>query len=218
MVWTLSNCGPLANGETVKILQDTLDDYGRMLGITTMNKGRVTYTMTNLDWSMYPWPTDDIVFMAFMGYGVNGSEVNWHILGNRYSGDGQIETRIVSQRFDGVCIPYSIQYCEKRTYAMDNPKFDSSKSYKWDCSWDTSADSMLGEYSGTTGTGDGLVSCSITDVTDTANPVYITTLTVPTSGPLPTLRFFIAGGNSSGEFRKTNMPVTMTNFRFSVME
>lgn len=223
VVWTYSECGPLVDGETVNINQGTLDDSGVQLGSRKVNKGRVTFTFTKLDWSMIPWPTDDIVFMAFMalgqdlsnGYGLN-NEVNWHILGNRFAEDGDIETRLVTQRFDGVCIPESIRYCEKKFNNFDAPKYDLTQSYKWDCAWDTTVNSGMNDW-GQSG-GDGLVSCALYNVTDANSPVLIETYRVPTSGSYEGLNGFTAGGNTSSSFFKPNMATTTTNFRFSIIE
>lgn len=214
VAWTLTNCGPLTDGGTVSVYPATLSDDGVAMGSRNVSKGRVTYTLTGIDWSMYPWPTDDIVFAILMGKGTNGSEVNWHLLGNRYSEAGDIEARLVTQRFDGVCIPTAVTYCEKKDWSMDKPKFEAARSYKIDCAWDSSSSS--GREAA--GVADGKVYCDFTDVTDPANPVFIHNLTVPTSGDYPTLNYFEAGGNTSQRFQKTNVPATMSNFRLSIFE
>lgn len=215
VAWTVTECGPLADGRVVTIQQNTLSDDGVAMGTRGVSKGRVTYTLTGIGWEMYPWPTDDIVFMILMGKGAdNASEVNWHLLGNRYSATGDIEARLVTQRFDGVCIPEAIRYCEKKDWSMDQPKFEATRSYRIDCAWDSSASS--GREAA--GVADGKVYCDFTDVTDPANPTFIRNLTVPTSGGYPYLNYFEAGGNSSQRFQKTNVAATMTNFRFSIFE
>jgi len=220
--WTYSNCGPLVNGQIAYIDQATAGDNGELLGARAVDKGRVTYTFTNLDWSMLPWPTDDIMFMIFMGNGndpnftILNNEANWHILGNRFAANGRIETRIVTQRFDGVCIPETVRYCEKKWLDYDMPKYSATSTYKWDCAWDTTASSGLNNWG--TGVGDGLVKCDLYNADDANNPVLIESYMVPTSGSYPSLNYFMAGGNSSERFHKTNMPVTLTNFRFSIIE
>ncbi len=215
VAWTLTNCGPLVNGGVVTIDQSTSGDDGVVLGDRDVSKGRVTYTLTGIGWEMYPWPTDDIVFMILMGKGADGaSEVNWHLLGNRYSETGDIEARLVTQRFDGVCIPTAITYCEKKDWSMDKPKFEATRSYRFDCAWDSSASSGR-EAAGIV---DGKAYCDIFDVTDSTGGLFVRNLTVPTSGGYPHLNYFEAGGNTSQRFVKTNVAATMTNFRFSIFE
>jgi len=221
--WTFEECGPIYDGDTVLIETPTMGSApsgGKFnpqpLGDRTLNKGRVTFTITNLDYSDLPWPTNDIVLVVFMGKGENGGEVNWHILGNRFASDGNVETRLVSQRFDGVCVPEEIRKCEKKHHDYDMPAYHRDRSFKFDCSWDTTAASLL--YDQGPNIRDGLITCRIFNVTDPAKEILVQTYRTPTSGPYPTLNYFVAGGNASNGFRMKNTPTTLTNFRFTLFQ
>ncbi|MDH5756936.1 MAG: hypothetical protein OEZ55_09740 [Nitrospinota bacterium] len=222
VAWTVEICGPLTNGQTVDINQATqgqkADGGAEALGERAVNKGRVTWTVTNMDWSDFPWPLaegNDVVVSVFMAYGKYFREANWHILGNRFAYDSKIETRLVNQRFDLTCIGGDPQDCEWKYTAFDLPKYLRASTYKFDCSWDTTVPSML--YGRGADLIDGLVECKILDVSGGGENL-IETYRVPTSGPYNSLKYFTVGGNTSGQegHPGANLPTTLTNVRFTI--
>ena len=218
--WTYEECGPLSNGRAVDIRQTTMGDVpsgsgfirDAIVNYPPLNKGRVTFTVTNMDWTDFPFPEDDIVLLLFMAENDALRETNWHILGSREWSDGRIWTRLIAQRFDGMCAPSHEIPCERKSSKFDMPVYERSKSYKFDCSWDSSADS--GWFG--SGVGDGLVQCDILDVTDPKNETLIYSHKVPTGGPFEHLNYFCAGGGCGPLVEKINLPTKMTNFRFTL--
>ncbi|MBF0291644.1 MAG: hypothetical protein HQK86_05750, partial [Nitrospinae bacterium] len=60
--WTKTICGPSAKGEVFYIGADTLSDSGETFGATRdINRGRVTWEFTNLDYTDIAWPTNDMM-------------------------------------------------------------------------------------------------------------------------------------------------------------
>lgn len=224
VTWTKTLCGPSAPYETVFINENTTDDTGQVFGLTrNINRGRVTWEFTNLDYTDLKWPNngDDIMFMGFIAlHDAADYEANWHILGNRFGEAGPIETRLVTQRpFDTVCIPNAIRYCEKQWSDTQNPyNYERAKKYKWDCQWNTTIESGLpeGTYGAYSGLIDGRIYCDLYDVTTTTQ--LLNTYYMPTSGPYGRLNFFVAGGDAVTYFNKAGVPMIISNFRFSIME
>ena len=220
IAWTLEVCGPLTNGQTVDIRSGTVGKKANggdeALGDRAVNKGRVTWTVTNMDYRDFPWPTSDVVVVVFMGYGNYFREANWHILGNRLSFDRRIETRLVNQRADTICIGGNPNSCEKASKDQDKPLYLGTSTYKFDCSWDTTVPSLL--YGQGADVVDGLVECRIFDVTGGGESL-IQTYQVPTSGPFNSLNYFSVGGNTSSRVgRDADIPTTLTNVRFTLFE
>jgi hypothetical protein len=219
-------CGPLKNGAIVDIRQSTIGDIlsggglkKEALGKRSVNKGRVTFTLTNMDWNDFPWPTNDIAVTFFMAESADNQETNWHVLGNRFEETGRVQTKMVSQRFDGICVPDTrLIFCEKKWTDYDMPMYDYSRVYKFDCSWNTITSSMIAKFGGGDGVVDGLAKCDIIDVTDPKAPSPIATYMVPTSGPYHHLNWFAAGGASGSLVEKPNLPTTLTDFRFTLFQ
>lgn len=224
VAWTKTLCGPSAPYYTVYIDQATQDDTGKIFGTTrNINRGRVTFEFTNLNYDDLIWPNNgnDIMFIGFIAlHGVTDNEANWHILGNRFGDTGPIETRLVTQRpFDDVCIPTWIRYCEKQWSDTENPYiYERAKKYKWDCKWNTYIDSGLGvdSYGAYPGLLDGQIYCDLYDVTTTTR--LLNSYYLPTSGPYDRLNFFVAGGDAVTWFAKDGVPMIISKFRFSIME
>ncbi|MDH4185123.1 MAG: hypothetical protein OEV92_12925 [Nitrospinota bacterium] len=218
--WTYEQCGPLTNGKYVDIRQTTTGDVPSGSGYTKeaiskhfpLNKGKMTFTISNLDWTDYPYPANDIIFVLFMAETETLRETNWHILGWRDALNGIIGMKLVAQRFDGMCIPYDFLPCERKSYEVDAPKFVRSKSYRFDCVWDTTADSGL--YGD--GVGDGYVQCDIYDVTTASSPAWIITHVVPTGGPFEQLNYVCVGGGCGPMVVKPSVPATLSNFRMTL--
>lgn len=220
VAWTKTICGPTLKGEVLYIGADSQSDSGQVFGATRdINRGRVTWEFTNLDYTDIEWPTNDMMFMILM-MGHSGTEVNWHILGNRFGETGPIETRLVTQRFDGICIPEHIQFCEKKMQERDNPYiYEGSKRYKWDCFWNTRVESYHAEFGWYPGLKDGLIYCDLYDITTTTT--RLNTYYTSTSGPYDKINYFRAGGNTISMWRSDDrfgVPMIIENFRFSIME
>ncbi|MDH5639524.1 MAG: hypothetical protein OEZ04_13645, partial [Nitrospinota bacterium] len=224
VAWTVEVCGPMTNGQTVDINQGTqgqkADGATEVLGERPINKGRVTWTVTNMDWSDFPWPLaegNDVVISVFWSYGQYYREANWHILGNRFAFDSRLETRLVNQRFDQTCVGGNPQYCEWKDTQFDLPLYLRSSTYKYDCSWDTTASSLL--YGRGPDLADGLVECLIYDVSGGGESL-IATYQVPTSGPFNSLKYFTVGGGTSEKegHPNANLPATLTNVRFTIFD
>lgn len=228
VAWTKTYCGPSAEREVVYIDSYSTDDSGQVFGTTRdVNRGRVTWDFTNLDYSDLAWPTNDMLFMSLKRVQADEvSEWNWHILGNRYGISGPIETRMVSQRpTDDYCVPEFIKYCEKKYSDSEHPYvYERAKKYQWDCYWNTSIESGVDGYGARPGLNDGRVSCDLFDITGAKTK--LTTYFMPTSGPYPRLAsdsmfFFVAGGDGIAYFRPTNefgVPMIVSNFRFSILQ
>lgn len=217
--WTKTICGPSAKGEVFYIGADTQSDSGEIFGATRdINRGRVTWEFTNLDYTDIAWPTNDMMFMVFF-MGSGDTEVNWHILGNRFGVEGPIETRLVTQRFDGICIPEHIPFCEKKMQDRDNPYiYEGAKRYKWDCFWNTGQESTHSEFGWYPGLKDGVVYCDLYDITTTTT--LLNTYYTSTSGTYDKINYFRAGGNTISLWRADDsfaVPMIMENFRFSIM-
>ena len=221
IAWTMEVCGPLRGGEIVYINSGTqgqkADGGAEALGGRSVNKGRVTWTVTNMDYTYFPWPTSDVVMAVFMGYGQYFREANWHILGNRLGFDSKIETRLVNQRFDLMCVGGNPSSCEKSFKDEDRPRYSGSSTYRFDCSWDTTVPSML--YGQGADVVDGLVECSIYDVTGGGENL-IQSYVVPTSGPFNSLNYFAVGGKTSSQVGRltADIDTTLTNVRFTVFQ
>jgi hypothetical protein len=226
IAWTKTYCGPSDQWEGVYLDSSSTDDSGQVLGTTRdLNRGRVTWDFTGLDYTDLLWPTDDMMFMVLKRIQSNGfSEWNWHILGNRYGVNGPIETRLVTQRpNDDYCIPNNIYACEKKWADRDNPfVYERAKKYQWDCFWNTTIASGIDDYGvPPAGVMDGRISCDLYDITGAKKK--LNTYFTATSGPYTrrsddSTFFFAAGGNSVTYFAKHGVPMVLSNFRFSVMQ
>lgn len=240
VAWTKTVCGPSQKGEVIYIGPDSASDNGETFGATRdINRGRVTFEFTNLDYTDIEWPTNDMMFMILMMgsdkergpsdgtyIGNDGvvfpatTEVNWHILGNRFGLEGPIETRLVTQRFDGECVPETIKFCEKKMQGRDNPYiYEGAKRYKWDCFWNTGQESTHEEFGWYPGLKDGIVYCDLYDITTTTT--LLNTYYTSTSGTYDKINYFRAGGNTISLMGRPDdsfaVPMIVENLRFSIM-
>ena len=223
VAWTYEQCGPFSIGDTIHFHNDQVGHvpYGptytsQAIGVTPIDKGNVTFKYTEFDWNDMNYPPKDVVVVAMMVQNSAQSSLtgDWHMLANRFEQTGKVQTRLVTQRFDNICIPVDIRYCEKHDEAYDAPLYSRSRTYRFDCSWDTTVPSMLnGQGSGVK---DGLVQCDIYDATEPAKEALIMSYKTPTSGPYPALDTFVVGGRSGQVFKAANMYNIMTDVRITI--
>ncbi|MDH5679354.1 MAG: hypothetical protein OEZ28_12120 [Nitrospinota bacterium] len=222
VAWTYENCGPLHTGDFVQIYNDEVGQVpsgvkageyvDEPLGSRSVNKGHVTFTYQYMDWLDLPWPGDDTLLVFFKVQSQSWQEVgSWQIQITRHALDGNIMTRLASQRADGICEGQPARDCKKVDDKFDNPVYIRDNTYKFDCTWDTSIPSL---WSGQgPETVDGRVECSIYE-----NGNLINTSWVPTSGPYPQMDSFLVGGRISQIVGKPAaiQYLTMTDVRLTI--
>jgi len=225
VAWTFEDCGPYNIGDTLHFHNDwegqvpSGSSYTtQAIGTMPIDKGHVTFKYKDFDWNDMNFPPKDVVVVALMVQNQDQTSLvgDWHVLVNRFGMESNVETRIVTQRFDDICIPETIRWCEKKDQAYDKPMYDRSRTYRFDCSWDTTVPSML--YGQGSGVKDGLVQCDIYDSTEPAKETLISSYKVPTSGPYPALDTFVVGGRSGQVFKAYNMYNIMTDVRITIFK
>jgi hypothetical protein len=131
----------------------------------------------------------------------------------RMASNGNVITMLRSHRDDDVCVGGKPTGCRKPDEDTDSPLYNGTATYKFDCSWNTSAPSL------TNGQGadivDGLVECKIYNA---AGDTLIHTYRVPTSGPYALLDTFIAGGRTGEKFKLQPVYCVMSDFRFTIFK
>jgi len=228
IAWTYEECGPLSNGQYMRFFMSQVghvpspnSDTGfatEALGSRPVNKGHMTFKYSSLDWSEFPWPTDDVLLVSFHAQNqAKNRTMNWHILAVRWAVDGRVETRLVSQREEGTgCIPAEVRKCEKQEQDFDMPKYERSSVYRFDVTWDTTVPSMDLAKGGGANVIDGLVRVKIYDATNPSKEVLVQTYSVPTSGPYNMLDTVAVGGRASQTVQKAGVAATLSEFRLTI--
>ncbi|MDH5638493.1 MAG: hypothetical protein OEZ04_08380, partial [Nitrospinota bacterium] len=182
------------------------------LGSRSVNKGHLTFTYQYLDWMDLPWPPNDTILVAFFTQSENYQNLDsWQIVLIRYALDGNVMTRLASQRDDGICEGQVTRDCKKVDDKYDTPLYQVGSTYKFDCTWDTTIPSLWGEQG--PGIVDGRIECNIYD-----GETLVNTSWVPTSGRYALFDTFLVGGRISQVVGKPDAILysTLTNVRLTV--
>jgi len=127
-VWSFLQCNPVSG---LRVFNTTAGVDGTSLGNTSINFGRLSFTVTGATNAQYD-PAYTLVFITLMkAVGRGSGEANWHWL-SFGTGSG-IEARQVVQRFDGTCPTFCDHSTQEFGLWFDNP----ADTWTWDCSWDT---------------------------------------------------------------------------------
>lgn len=167
-VFTYSYCDKI---DTVHIDRDTVGAGGEPLGSKSMDRGMLSFQLTNMTNGKI---TDRETFGVFFNADGNSNrEVNWQWMSYAVGG-GAIQSRLIIQRFDGSCPGF----CEN-AYITDDLQFESSTEvFNFSCGWDTQI---------------GSVWCEITKEGD---PSFNLRADNDTMGPYNTLRYIGVGRNA----------------------
>ena len=165
IVWSYFECGPVDN---IRVDPSTVSQTQGQLGVRGVNFGMLTFTMTNMHNNKI---SDRENFgIIFMANGNDNREANWQWMSYNVGG-GAIQSRLVMQRFDGVCTPF----CEE-AYITDDLQFhDDAEEHKWNCKWDDVA---------------GTIECVITKPDD---PTFVLETHNVTKGKYSSLRYIGVG-------------------------
>ena len=223
IAWTFEDCGPYNIGDTLHFDKTWIGEVpsgsghaSAEVGETPIDKGHLSFKYSDFDWNDMEFPPNDQMIVALFAQDANETMLtsDWHILSIRRSRDGNVITRLASQRFDDICITGNYTgRCKQEHELEDMPLYDRSRVYRFDCSWDSTVPSML--YGQGSDVKDGLVTCKIFDSTDSGNESLISTYQVPTFGPMTKLDTFIVGGRTGQAFNKPNMYNIMTDVRIT---
>jgi hypothetical protein len=226
IAWTYEECGPFLDGGVIHFFNDQKGDVEVTTGTTTtitkaaigirpINKGHVTFKLTNFDWSDLRLainnsdPNDCLLAHLQVQSGDYILVGNWHVMAIRGSAAGRVENRLTTQRFDVL----GGLTGKPESKEIDMPKYERSKTYRFDITWDTTVPSMyMGQGANIV---DGLVSWSIYDATDSAKEILIKTYQTPTLGDYPMLDTFKAGGRISNP-QANGVLATTKDFRMTI--
>ena len=180
--WTYVDCG---SSSSKFIDQSTVDTLGAALGSQSVEKGLITFSSTGTSNSDFGSSDTFSLFVHAQGNG--GAEVNWHW--HSYSVGGDIESRLTTQRFDGVCS----SFCEERWISRSLQYYNTADVFDWKCDWDA-----------------GGVACVVSKNGNTVAESIV----VPTKGRYYALNYI---GVGTGAFKGPypSAPFTISNFRVS---
>jgi hypothetical protein len=160
------------SGKTV--WSNTANDDGETLGTRSAAYGKLSFTITGT--TNYEIPSGDAM-LIFVHALTNDREVNWHF--QYYNLGAEVEHRLTTQRFDGVCSNFCEQKTISRSLQFPNSSTDRSTSYHFDCTWESGDEAFT------------YASCDVSDPTS-GDTIYRTGQ-VDTQGPYGKLHYVGVG-------------------------
>lgn len=191
-VWTKSACGP---DSAVFIDQGTAGDNGEALGDRSVNKGKLSFKVSNISDSIPFGEHWNLWFLAHVANG--GGESNFQMMVV-----DSFETRFIQQRFDDftACSPRGLAGgrwgCEEQDIHGDM-YMDPSRTFQYECQWNQNDDYR--------------VSCDVT-ATDGS---FSTHYEISMGGGYSSLKEFKVGSFSI--YGYGGVDCLVSDFRFSVM-
>ena len=184
-VWSFLQCNPVTG---LRVFKNTPGEDGSTLGNTSINYGRVSFSVTGASNAQYD-PTYTLVFITMMkAVGLGTGEANWHWLS--FGTGPAIEARLVVQRFDGTCP----KFCDHSTQEFGLWFSDPKDAWTWDCSWDTAN-----------------VSCNIYK-----NGGLLSKVTRDTKGPFNTLDYWGLGDKTTSGY--AGLTGKFSNIRMTIFK
>ena len=142
VAWQKSQC---VQADSYYVDQSSVGDDGKILGSRDASAGMLSVKYIGVvNGDIYPAATFAVYFQAWgneMASNATGAQqrgpVYWEFVANR-GYRNYITSRLVTDRYDGSCLPYP--YCHDEDYHADRLQFtDSSDTAQFDCSWSLTA-------------------------------------------------------------------------------
>lgn len=196
VAWSYMDC---STTHSFFINESTIGLNGEVLGTRAVNKGRVSFRMTNVDASEFT--SHNTTLAMFFAYGNGTNNANWH-WNTYYNAGGRVQSRFKSQRADerygdgSRCPHYK---CEEKA-VNDSVQWQNNKTYLWRCGWDTTKNNNLGE--------------AWCEIYEDGSSEYIARESVLTNGGYNSLVYFKTGGDIYGH----HISVTVSDIRFTLFE
>ncbi|MDH5511505.1 MAG: hypothetical protein OEZ32_14285 [Nitrospinota bacterium] len=117
--------------DTIIVDQQKVGTGGVVMGDREVSWGMLSVTYHELLNANIP--SDAIYGIFFKAHGLGMDEANWHFIAHNVEND-VISTRLILQRFDGVCLPI----CEESFATYDLQFDDENEAVQFDCAWSVS--------------------------------------------------------------------------------
>ncbi|MDH5637920.1 MAG: hypothetical protein OEZ04_05465 [Nitrospinota bacterium] len=181
--------------DTIIVDQQKVGTGGAALGDREVSWGMLSVTYHGLLNANIPSNAAYGVFFKAHGLGMN--EANWHFIAHNVE-DNIISTRLILQRFDGVCQPF----CEEMFSTYDLQFEDENEAVQFDCAWSVSEIIP-----------DGKIWCTVTKMNSNQTHEYWTVM----KGLFVSLDY--AGvGKKSFQGVYPGFPAQVSDFKFTIFQ
>ena len=130
--WVFTAC---EKQEWIHVWQGSVNAAGEQLGTRPVSRGMLSVRYYNMHNDTISYSENFGLF--FMAEGVGGGEANWQWMSYNM-GSGNIQSRLVIQRFDGTCP----RFCEQADITDELQFTDFLDVHQFDCEWDTSVSKL----------------------------------------------------------------------------